>query len=91
MAAGHRAAAGTLKEEFMAWLASDLTSIETAIRALIAGTRSVSLTMGDKSISYTAVDLPTLRAMRDEVKMEVGATAGTCLPRTYAKQGGRAI
>jgi hypothetical protein len=79
------------KRNCMAWTSSDLTAIETAIRALITGTRSVQLTMGDKSIAYTAVDLPTLRAMRDEIKTEVGAAAGTCSPRTYAKQGGRAI
>jgi hypothetical protein len=75
----------------MAYTSTDLTNIEEAIRAIIAGTRTVSLTMGDKSISYTAIDLPALRALRDEIKAEVGVAAGTCSPRTYARQGGRSI
>jgi hypothetical protein len=75
----------------MAYTATDLANIEAAIRAIIAGTRTVSLTMGDKTISYTVVDLPELRALRDEIKAEVGAAAGTFSPRTYARQGGRGI
>lgn len=75
----------------MAYTATDLANIEAAIRAIIAGTRTVSLSMGDKSISYTLVDLPALRALRDEIKTEVGAAAGTYSPRSYARQGGRSI
>ena len=75
----------------MAYTQTDLDNIEAAIRAIIAGTRTVSLSMGDKSIQYTAIDLPTLRAMRDEIKAEVAAVAGTYSPRSYARQGGRGI
>ena len=75
----------------MAYTATDLDNIEAAIRAIIAGTRTVSLSMGDKSITYTAVDLPVLRAMRDEIKAEVAAAAGTYRPRSYARQGGRGV
>jgi hypothetical protein len=75
----------------MAYTATDLANVEAAIRAIIAGTRTVSLSMGDKSIAYTAVDLPALRALRDEIRAEVGAAAGTFSPRTYARQGGRAV
>jgi hypothetical protein len=75
----------------MAYTSTDLTNVEAAIRAIIAGTRTVSLSMGDKSISYTAVDLPELRALRGEIAADVGITAGTFLPRSYAKQGGRCI
>ncbi len=75
----------------MAYTSTDLTNVETAIRAIISGTRTVSLSMGDKTIQYTAVDLPALRSLRDEIKAEIGATAGTCSPRTYARQGGRGI
>ena len=75
----------------MAYTSTDLTNIETAIRAIIAGTRTVSLSMGDKTIYYTIVDLPALRALRNEIKAEVGAAAGTYSPRSYAKQGGRGI
>ena len=75
----------------MSYTSTDLTNIETAIRAIIAGTRTVSLSMGDKSISYTAVDLPKLQALRGEIAAEVGIAAGTFHPRSYAKQGGRGI
>lgn len=75
----------------MAYTSDDLTNIETAIRAIIAGTRTVRLSMGDKSIEYTAADLPQLRALRAEIASEVAATAGTYSPRTYAKQGGRGL
>lgn len=73
----------------MAYTADDLTNIETAIRALIAGTRTVALTMGDKSISYEKSDLPALTKLRAEIRYEVGLAAGSYAPRTYAKQGGR--
>lgn len=75
----------------MAYTASDLTNVEAAIRLIIAGSRTVSLSMGDKSIAYTAANLNELRALRAEIAAEVGAAAGTFSPRTYAKQGGRAI
>lgn len=74
----------------MAYTSTDLTNIEAAIRAIIAGTRTVTLSMGDKSITYTAVDLPNLLKLRDLIKYEVGVASGAYSPRTYAKQGGRA-
>ena len=80
-----------LASERMAYTATDLENIETAIRAIIAGTRTVSLSMGDKTIYYTIVDLPALRALRDEIKSEVGISEGTFSPRTYARQGGRGL
>ncbi len=73
----------------MAYTSTDLANIDIAIRAIIAGTRTVSLTMGDKTIQYTAVKLPELQALRTEISMEVGMAAGTYASRTYAKQGGR--
>ena len=74
----------------MAFTATDLTNIEAAIRAIVAGTRKVSMTMGDKAFQYTASDLPTLYKLRTAVEYEVGLAAGTYAPRTYAKNGGRA-
>ena len=73
----------------MAYTATDLLNIETAIRALIAGDRTVSVSISDKSIAYERSDLPALSALRDEIKAEVNLTAGTYVRRTYAKQGGR--
>lgn len=74
----------------MAWTETDLENIETAIRAIIAGTRKVSATIGDKSFQYTAADLPTLYKLLAIVTYEIGLAAGTYAPRTYAKDGGRA-
>jgi len=73
----------------MAYTATDLANIDAAIRAIIAGTRTVSLTMGDKTIQYTAVKLPELQALRTEIATEVGMASGSYVPRTYARQGGR--
>ena len=75
----------------MAYTSTDLTNVETAIRAIIAGTRTVSLSMGDKTIEYSAVQLPQLQALRAEIAAEVGLAAGTFSHRTYARQGGRGI
>lgn len=73
----------------MAYTSTDLANVEAAIRAIIAGTRAVSFTLGDKSFTYTAADIKTLQALRSDIKAEVGVAAGTCSPRTYARQGGR--
>ena len=73
----------------MAYTATDLLNVETAIRALIAGDRAVSVSMSDKTISYERNDLPALRSLRDEIKAEVSLAAGMYSRRTYAKQGGR--
>lgn len=68
---------------------TDLTNITAAIRDIIAGERVVSLSLGDKSISFTNDDLPRLRALRDEVKYELGLADGSYATRTYAKNAGR--
>ena len=50
----------------MAYTATDLENVVTAIRALMNGTRTVRLTMGDKSIEYAAADLKALLSFYDE-------------------------
>lgn len=61
----------------MAYIANDLLSVEAAILSLVQGTRKVSLTMGDKSITYDKADLPELRTLRAEINAELSATATT--------------
>ena len=70
----------------MAFSASDLSSIESAIIALATGTRTVRVTMGDKTIQYSESDISKLQALRAMIQAEIGTT----IPRAYAKNGGRA-
>ncbi|MEI7638151.1 MAG: gpW family head-tail joining protein [Syntrophus sp. (in: bacteria)] len=60
----------------MAFTSTDLTNVQTAIIALAMGARTVSLTMGDKSIAYGQAQLGELRALRDEIIAEVGSAGG---------------
>lgn len=55
----------------MAYTATDLANVEAAIRALMSGTRKVSLSMGDKSITYAQTDLKSLRELKQEILDEV--------------------
>lgn len=73
----------------MAYTATDLENIETAIRKLITGTRVVSYSGFGRTINYTPADLPMLQKMRDTIASELGLSSGTFCHRTYAKQGGR--
>ncbi len=73
----------------MAYTQADVIAIEEAIRALITGTRTVSLSMGDKSIRFTEAELPRLQQLRDSIKTELALASGTVNRRTYAKHGGR--
>jgi len=68
---------------------TDLQNIEQAIRDIIDGKRTVSLSMGDKAITYTKTDLAELRQLRNEIAFEVGCQARRYSPRVYAAQGRR--
>jgi len=70
----------------MAFSASDLASIESAIMALMTGERVVRVTMGDKTIMKSEVDLSKLEAAAARLRAELGVTP----TRAYAKNGGRA-
>ena len=73
----------------MAYTATDLAAFEDAMRRLVAGARMVSVTQGDKSVTYADTDILKLQALIDQVRIEVAAAARTFSPRTYAGQGGR--
>jgi len=68
----------------MAFTAANLTTIENALVALASGQRKVRLSIGDKSWEYSDVDLPKLRAFRDQVAAEV-STAPRCYLITTSK------
>ncbi|MEI6315501.1 MAG: gpW family head-tail joining protein [Syntrophus sp. (in: bacteria)] len=60
----------------MAFTPTDLTNVQTAIMALAMGTRTVSVSIGNKAISYSQAQLSDLRALREEIAAEVGSAAG---------------
>ena len=61
----------------MAYTLTDLSNIEAAILALAKGERKVTLTMGDKSISYDKAALPELRTLRAEIAAELSMATAT--------------
>ena len=60
----------------MAFTSTDLTNVQTAIMALAMGTRTVSVSIGAKTITFSQAQLSELRALREEIVAEVGSTAG---------------
>jgi CO/xanthine dehydrogenase FAD-binding subunit len=51
----------------MAYTQTDLDNLNQAITALATGKRRTSATIAGNRIDYAPVDLPQLRALRDEV------------------------
>ena len=69
----------------MAYTATDLQNIQTAILALARGTRVVSVSVNGKTISYSPAQINELRALRDEIKSEIATAANQkryCVIRT---------
>ncbi len=60
----------------MAYTATDLATIESAITSLAAGTRKVRVTMNGKTVEYGQVDLEQLRSLRDQIQAEVSSASG---------------
>jgi len=60
----------------MAFTPTDLTNVQAAIMALAMGTRTVTVSIGTKTISYSQAQLSELRALREEIVAEVGSAGG---------------
>jgi len=60
----------------MSYTAIDLTNVQAAIIALATGSRKVSLSIGDKTLTYAHAQINELRVLRDEIQAEVNDTAG---------------
>ncbi len=60
----------------MAWTATDLTNIDNDIMALVIGRRTVSVSIGTKTITYSQAQLGELRAFRAEIVAEIGESSG---------------
>jgi hypothetical protein len=71
----------------MAYTASDLAAVETAITALLTGNRAVQVSVGDKMIRYGETTLQDLQKLKIMIQQEIGLFS----TRTYAKQGGRGL
>ncbi len=60
----------------MAFTSTDLTNVQTAIMALAMGTRTVSVSIGSKTVTFNVTQLSELRALREEIIAEVGNASG---------------
>ena len=70
---------------------TDLANVTAAIRSIISGERAVSLSLGDKSITFTADKLADLRSLKKEIRFELGLADGSYATRTHAKNAGRGL
>jgi hypothetical protein len=61
----------------MPYTDQDLTDIETAIRNLQSGERVASVAYDGKTVSYSQVQLGELISLRDRMRQEIKAVAGT--------------
>lgn len=60
----------------MAYTLTDLTNVQAARMSLAMGTRTVSLTMGDKSITYGQTQRGELKALEAEIRADIGISDG---------------
>ena len=58
----------------MAFTSTDLTNVDAALMALARGQRKVRLTMGDKSIEYSDINIDKLKSFRNEIAAELSTT-----------------
>lgn len=61
----------------MAFTASDLTNLETAIMKLVNGTRVVECNMDGDLVIYHRTDLQDMMNLRDQIKAEIALAAST--------------
>ena len=65
----------------MAFTATDLSIIESAIVDLATGTRTVSVSINGKTITYADADLNKLLALKSMISQSIG----NVVPRAYAR------
>lgn len=59
----------------MAYTSTDLANVERAIIDLATNKRPVKVRIGSDEFQYSMVDLPQLRALRNEIAAEVADSA----------------
>lgn len=70
----------------MAFTATDLTNIETAIVKLASGTLVVECEIDGDLVRYNRADLQQILALRDQIRAEIAAAAST-----YSSRGNTRI
>ena len=65
----------------MAFTATDLSNIESAIVDLATGTRTTSVSINGKTITYADADLNKLLALKSMISQSIG----NVVPRAYAR------
>lgn len=76
----------------MAYTHADLTNVEKAIIDLATNRRPVKFVIDGNVVEYSAIQLPQLRDLRNEIAAEVSAadtTSGSC--RSFVVYGGKGL
>lgn len=63
----------------MAYSSSDLSSVQSAIIALAAGTRVASVSLGGKTIEYHRADINKLEMLRNNIMSELAGSTTNCI------------
>jgi len=63
----------------MAYSSTDLSNVQSAIVALATGTRVVTVSLGDKSVEYSKVDLSKLEELRKNIYSELHSSSVNCI------------
>lgn len=61
----------------MSYSQTDLESIKSAILSLATGKRTARVAIAGKVVEYHQTDLAALRTLRNEIRAELSAAAGT--------------
>ncbi|MBU1567444.1 MAG: hypothetical protein KJ630_17695 [Proteobacteria bacterium] len=76
----------------MAYTQADLTNVEKAIIDLATNRRPVKFVIDGEVVEYSAVELPQLRALRNEIAAEVSAADPTSgASRSFVVYGGKGL
>jgi hypothetical protein len=74
----------------MAYTSTDLANVERAIIDLATNKRTVKVRIGSDEFQYSLVDLPQLRALRNEIAAEVADAAESGIT-AFCFSGGKGL
>lgn len=70
----------------MAFTEADLINVDAALVALAKGQRKIRLTVGDKSIEYSDINIDKLKIFRNEIAAELSTA-----PRFFMISTGKGL